>query len=304
MGFVLNETPGQTISQATRDRVLVEAKRLGYRPHSAARALASGRSYIILLLLPDWPVEFSMRAHLDEAALVLDQAGYSLVTMTPHPGGQAVPLWESLAPDVVLALTSIPDEQYAAIRGAGVTTLIPGRDELSFGEELRFADGPRLQIQHLVERGSTRIGFAGTADARLADLTDERLRLAESTHCELTGRPLAAVARVDEENAAATVAAWVDDGIDGIAAYNDNVAALVVGAAVRQGLELPTRLAVVGHDDSPLAGLIVPSLSSIRIDSAGLGRFLAELALYRAAGAPKPVAGPSPSATLVRRETS
>ena len=44
VGFVLNDTPGQTIPPATRERVLTEAARLGYRPHSAARALASGRS--------------------------------------------------------------------------------------------------------------------------------------------------------------------------------------------------------------------------------------------------------------------
>ena len=77
-----------------------EAKRLGYRANTAARALASGRTRIILLVLPDWPLDYSMRSHLAEASLVLDQAGYSLVTMTPHPGGQAQPLWETLRPDV------------------------------------------------------------------------------------------------------------------------------------------------------------------------------------------------------------
>lgn len=304
VGFVLNDTPGQTISEATRERVLAEAKRLGYRPHTAARALASGRSHIVLLLLPDWPVEHSMRAHIDEAALVLDRAGYSLVTMTPHPGGQAVPLWESLAPDVVLALAPIPDEQYEEIRATGAVTLIPGRDELGMGEELQFAEGPRLQIEHLVARGSSRIAFAGTTDVRLAGLADQRFQLAERTHQAILGRPLATTADVDAENAAAVVASWIAAGIDGVAAYNDDIAALVVGAAVRRGVEVPERIAVVGHDDTPLAALIVPSLSSIRVDSAGLGRFLAELTLSRAAGAALPTAGPSASAALVRRETS
>ena len=98
VGFVLNDTPGQTIPEATRERVLAEAKRLGYRANTAARALASGRSRIILLVLPDWPLDYSMRTHLDEASLALDEAGYSLVTTTPHPGGQAQPLWETLRP--------------------------------------------------------------------------------------------------------------------------------------------------------------------------------------------------------------
>lgn len=42
VGYVLNDTPGQTISQATRERVLESARRLGYRPRAAAQALASG----------------------------------------------------------------------------------------------------------------------------------------------------------------------------------------------------------------------------------------------------------------------
>jgi len=30
VGFVLNDTPGQSISEATRERVIAEARRLGY----------------------------------------------------------------------------------------------------------------------------------------------------------------------------------------------------------------------------------------------------------------------------------
>ena len=71
VSFVLNNTPGQTIPAATRERVITEAKRLGYRPHMAARTLRSGQSRIVLLILPDWPMDYSMRTHLDEASLVL-----------------------------------------------------------------------------------------------------------------------------------------------------------------------------------------------------------------------------------------
>ncbi|QNO38776.1 LacI family DNA-binding transcriptional regulator [Protaetiibacter sp. SSC-01] len=304
VGFVLNDTPGQTISEATRERVLAEAKRLGYRPHTAARALASGRSHIVLALLPDWPMEYSMRTHLDEAALVLDRAGYSLVTMTPHPGGQAVPLWESLAPDVVFALAPIPDEQYDAIRATGAATIIPGRDEAVVADELHFADGPRLQVAHLLERGRRRIAFAGTTDARLASLVAERRALADATHRELAGEPLAASADLDETDAAARVAEWVAAGVDGVVAYNDDVAALVLGAALRQGIAVPEELAIVGHDDSPIARLLVPALSSVRVDTAGLGRFLADLALSRVSGAEPPGVGPEATSEVVRRETS
>lgn len=303
VGFVLNDTPGQSISEATRERVMAEAKRLGYRPHTAARALASGRSHIVLLLLPDWPRQHSMQTHLDEAELVLDRAGYSLVTTMPHPGGRAAPLWESLDPDVVVALAPISDEQFAQISARRARTIIAGRDTLA-GVDLHFADGPRLQLEHLVEGGRRRIAFAGTSDPRLAGLTSERRALADRTHRTLTGEPLAASAEVDASTVREVVAGWLAEGIDGVAAYNDEVAALVLGAALRRGAAVPGDLAIVGHDDAPVASLLVPALSSVRVDTAELGRFLAELALSRATDSPPPAEGPVAQATLVRRETS
>ena len=305
VGFALNNTPGQSISAATTNRVLAEAKRLGYRPHTAARALASGRSRIVLLVLPEWPLDHSMRVHLDEASLMLDRAGYSLVTMTPHPDGHAAPLWETLAPDVVFAFSALPDEQFDAIVATGAKTLVPGRGAAGEIERgLSFADGPRLQVQRLVERGCRRIVFAGTSDSRLAGLVAQRLALTEATMLDLTGGQLEGRADLNAVNATTVLAGWLADGVDGIVAYNDDIAALVISTAVRSGVRVPEDIALIGHDDTPLASLTVPSLTTIRVDVAGLGRFLAELALSEVNGTARPGATVDVRAVLVPRESA
>ena len=307
VGFVLNDTPGQTIPDATRQRVFAEAKRLGYRPHGAARALASGHSRIILLVLPDWPLDYSMRAHLDEAALALDRAGYALVTMTPHPGGQAQPLWETLRPDVVMGMTPLAPEQVAEIRASGVEhVIVPGQSDepVESAGQLGFADGPKLQVEHLVLRGRTRIAFAGPADPRLSDLVADRRGLAHATALLYPDVSWLGERLIDDLSASAAIEEWLSQDVDGIVAYNDDVAALVVGTALRAGIDVPEALAVVGHDDTPLARLFVPALSTVRIDTAGLGRYLAELALSVATGAPEPSAGPETAAHLIQRETT
>jgi DNA-binding LacI/PurR family transcriptional regulator len=97
---------------------------------------------------------------------------------------------------------------------------------------------------------------------------------------------------------------WVDDGVDGVVGYNDDIAALVLGAALREAIAVPETLSIVGHDDTPLAQLMVPALSSVRIDAAGLGRFLAELALAAAGAAPAPTSAPAALARTVVRETT
>lgn len=302
VGFVLNDTPGQTISPATRQRVLDEATRLGYRPHLGARALASGQSRIILLVLPDWPIDYAMREHIDEASSALDQAGYSLVTMTPHSSGRARPLWETLQPDLVMGLVPFSAEQAAVIAGAGSRVVSPDLVAPEIGADLEYALGPQVQVEHLAARGHRRIAFATTTDPRLASLATDREALARSTAARL-GVELS-VEAVDESNVADHVAAWTAAGVTAVAGYNDDIASLVLGAALRAGVEVPGRLAVIGHDDTPLARRLVPSLSSIHVDAAGLGRYFAELALHSVEGRAAPVATPTTKATLVVRESS
>ena len=49
VSFVMNDTPGQTISPETRTKVRRAAAELGYTAHPIARALREGASRIIVL---------------------------------------------------------------------------------------------------------------------------------------------------------------------------------------------------------------------------------------------------------------
>lgn len=44
-------TPGASVSAATRDKVMAAASELGYRPNALARAMISGRSRLIAILV-------------------------------------------------------------------------------------------------------------------------------------------------------------------------------------------------------------------------------------------------------------
>ncbi len=303
VGFVLNNTPGQTIPAATRERVMTEAQRLGYRPHSAARALASGRTRIVLLVVPDWPLDYSMRTNLDEASLALDRAGYSLVTMTSHSDGQAQPLWRTLDPDVVMGMTPFTPEQLEDIRASGVEHVVQGEAPTP-ARSPAFAQGPRLQVEHLVDRGRKRLAFAGTRDSRLSNLVQERRELTRATVLDRLGDELLVDDDIDETSASDFVASLTAKHVDGVVAYNDDIAAMVVGAALRAGISIPDRLAVVGHDDTPLARLFVPALSSVHVDTAGLGRYLAELALSVINNEPAPRPASESDTRVIVRETT
>ena len=53
VSYVLNNRAHQSIPERTRRRVLTAAEKLGYAPSAAARALATGRSNLVLGLVSD-----------------------------------------------------------------------------------------------------------------------------------------------------------------------------------------------------------------------------------------------------------
>lgn len=303
VGFVLNNTPGQTISEATRQRVLAEAERLGYRPHAAARALARGSSRLVLLVLPDWPLDFSLRRYVEEASAVLDRAGYSLVTWTQHVDGRARPLWETLDPDVVVPAGQLPVEGLATLRTAGVRLLFEreGAETLDVPD---FTRGPALQVDHLAELGHRRLGYAIPDDPRLEGLAGERLEIVAERARELGVEVVPHRLAANGSGADSAVRVWRAARVTAVAGYNDDAAAEVLGAALRSGLRVPDQLAVLGYDDSPLARLLIPAMSSIHVDTAVIGRYVAEAALWTAGATDTPPAPTPPHTAVVRRATT
>jgi DNA-binding LacI/PurR family transcriptional regulator len=305
VGFVLNNTPGQSISEATRQRVLAEAARRGYRPNSAAQALASGHSRIVLFVLPDWPADFGMHQYLDEAAHVLGKAGYSLIMYTRYPSDRARPLWETLDPEVVVGMFPFGEEEIAAMRASGVTRVYPGPGQPPPDEQPLVVAGTILQVEHLAGLGHRRLAFAAPADQRLAMIAEPRLQAARRAAAGL-GVELLDVRELEHRDSSARDAAlaWHAAGVTAVVAYNDEIAALSVGGALRAGLSVPGDLAVIGHDDSPVSAAFVPALSSVRVDYAGMGRYVAWQAVHLADGRPLPNISPDVTATVIARESA
>lgn len=297
VGFVLNETAGQSISSAVSERVRAEATRLGYRPHSHARALARGRSGFILLRLPDWPVEQALRSIIDEASVALDQEGYSLITESRRLNSTARPLWESLDPDVVMSVEPLSPAEERRLREAGIT-VVPAAAH--YAEEVAAV---AMQIEHLVSRGRVHLAYASTAVPGFASMNELRLGRAREA-CSDLGLTLRDDV-ISADTGTEVVARWLRLGVTGVACFNDETAARVIGAATRLGAAVPADLAIIGHDDIPLAELIVPSLTTVRFDASGLGRYLASRALAATTGRPDPTNDPPPMlAEVVQREST
>jgi DNA-binding LacI/PurR family transcriptional regulator len=302
VSYVLNGTEGTSISDATRRRVLETAARLGYAPSAAARTLRSGRSDLVLCVLPDWPVGPVVETILDHLADDLAERGLSVLVHHVRGDRPLSELWRAVTPRTVVGLTDFAPDEALAMRQAGIQVVETGIDDPD-AEDPQPRIG-RMQVDRLVAGGRTRIGYATTDDPRIAEFADRRLAGVRAA-CAQHGLADPVVIPVGVTLAAGTaaVAAWREAGITGVAAYNDEVAFAVLAGARAHGLTVPHDLAVIGVDDVPLAALAAPPLTTVTQSIEREASYLAACVLAALDGE-EPPPRPHDPPSLVERDSA
>jgi DNA-binding LacI/PurR family transcriptional regulator len=282
VSYVLNDTPHQKIPEKTRLRVLKAAADLGYTPSAAARVLRSGRSEVILLLLPDWPIGPAVGQLLETMSTTLADAGLTLVVHPRARAGRSVTeIWKAITPAAVVAFDEFDEQDAATMHAAGVQLVVAllGRSPRR-GFELEFPQQRigRLQVEHLAATGHRNIGFAWDPDPRLDTFARARLSGARQACAELgLHDPDVRTVQLNAVSAAEAVAGWrsATPAVTGICAYNDETALAVLAGLRRLSLSAPHDLAVVGVDDIPAAALADPPLTTVVADQRPMAEHIA-----------------------------
>ena len=301
VSYVLNDTPRQTISAGTRTRVIEAAARLGYAPSAAARTLRTGRSDVVLCLLPDWPIGPEVGTLLGNLSTALARQGLTFVV---HPGTGAdrpiAELWKAITPAAVMAFTEFSDAEMAAMRSAGVALVValfrgrPPGHELAVPQELVG----RRQAEHLARAGHTRLGYAYPDDHRVRFFAEPRLAgVRAAAAARRLPPPVTVTVPLEAAPAAEAVRRWRAAGVTGVCAYNDEVALAVLAGVRREGLSAPADLAVVGVDDIPSARLAAPALTTVTTDQVAVAGHLAATVVAAVHGRTGPEL---PAADIVR----
>ncbi|MFE7837793.1 LacI family DNA-binding transcriptional regulator [Streptomyces sp. NPDC057474] len=309
---MLNGRDEHGLSAETRRRVLETAKRLGYVPSGAGRALRKGRSKVVLCVIPDLPVAEAMEQFKLALVRSLGEAGYTCVYL--HHAGTATPLaelWQHVQPAVVVAFGSLPPDDAQSLHRAEIPLLdglfTPDGSRLT---GLNQEDIGRMQIQHLAARGHRHIGYAALDDPRERPFCLPRLQGATRA-CNDLGLPPPRVVsmRYSRAGARAAVAEWTQGAtpVTAVAAFNDLLALAVLANCPSQHIAVPADLALIGVDDLPLASLAVPALTTIGMDlTAAAGNVTTSiLSMVGAAAPPTPRRpGSGDILALIQRETT
>lgn len=279
-------------SEETRARVLRLAKEMNYGPNLAARALVSGQTYSIGLVIPDLVHPFFAQIA-KSIASVLHARGYSLIVASSEENTErekraveqlvarsvdALLIASTQASAEILRWVEEQETPYVLVdrKFDGLDANFVGVDDVRVGT---------LGTEHLIEMGCERIAHIGRGRLSSALGRREGYEQTLARH----GLPLYQEYLVLEEHvdkpahgvghSTTRQLLGLNPRPDAIFCYNDPVAMGALVACLEAGLRIPEDIAIVGCGNSHYDDFLRVPLTSIDQKSDEIGLKAGELAL-------------------------
>jgi LacI family transcriptional regulator len=257
--------PGR-ISKKTEERIRAAADRLDFQFNPMARALPTGRSHTIGLMVADItnPVIFGIVRGAEHTAAA---AGYTLVIAESQESGEAeAEAVSRLLPSVdglILATTRLADERITRLSERKPVILINRQVDGVVGVLPEVEAGVVDLVAHLADLGHTSIAYLSGPETSwisrrrweaLLDAAEQRgIAVVEIGPLRPTiegGRD--ALRRVQAARTTAVIS------------FNDLMAIGLIQAASAAGIRIPEEISIAGFDDIFGSELIVPALTTVR----------------------------------------
>ena len=285
-----------------RLRVQQAADELGYRMNLAARSLSNIRSKTIGVLVADLRnpllvdvVERAGQVFEDEglSTLLISAVIPSRSTSGPRIDGRAIGALKDLRVEAMLVVGSVPDRKALAevLGDMPVVVAAAGAEGLR-ADVVRNDDrlGMRLVVDYLVAAGHTAVAHLGGLGGVVAEDRVAGYRAAMAQH-GLESEIMVAESDFTEDAGYRGAARLLRSGrpVAAIAAVNDLAAVGAMSAVADAGLRVPGDVAVTGYDDTFVAAIRQVSLTSVNPDSPGIGVQAAQCVLRRIEDPSRPV---------------
>lgn len=297
--------PGQ-VSARTAERVRSAAEALGYRTGAVGAPPGSATTGIVLLVTADAgnPFVFELVHGAEDAAY---EAGLAIAVSDSHESGpRERELVERALPGVdavVLASSRLPDSAIRVIAKQKPTVVLNRavRDVASVATD--YAPAARATLAHLRGFGHEAADYLAGPAASWADGARWRALLEASRAAGVTVRRTGPAAPTVEGGLgfAGNLPGRLPTAV---VTFNDQMAVGVLRGLTAAGLRVPADVSVAGFDDTVLAGLVLPNLTTVATPLRTIGHTAVTTVLSLLGGAtapPRPTAMP---ARLVVREST
>ncbi|MFE4963564.1 LacI family DNA-binding transcriptional regulator [Streptomyces sp. NPDC056660] len=292
VSFVFNGRAEGNLSPATQERIRQAAAQLGYRPDPVARGLRRRRTAVIGLVT-DEIASSPFAGRLLRGAMETAWDSDHLVLTVDSGGDPAkedaavAELLDRRVDGIIYAAMSlrrvrVPEGLHRT--HSVLANCLPEDGSLPAVVPAERAGG-RTAARLLLGAGHRRLAVIGGLD----DIASvERTRgFRDALRAEGVTVPAEWIVRGGGEISAGYAGALrLLDGVEpgrrptGVLCYNDRVAAGVLHAATRLGIDVPADLSVVGYDDQEhMAAFLTPPLTSVALPHRAMGEAAARLLL-------------------------
>ncbi len=261
---VINNHPN--VSDKVRKRVQKEIKNTGFRPHAAARALVSQRSWTVGLVLPRSVNSFFTDPYYPRLIQGIAQGcnqlkytlGLYLITDSEDEEEIFPRLSRSGSLDGILFQSDqIGDQLIDRLAQSGIPLVIIGRpfhnDNISY-IDIDNISAAIMAVNHLVSLGYQRIGtITGPLNTTVGIDRKNGYRQALQEHGFSVDEDLVVEGDFTEDKGYAGMLKILPAQPDAVFVASDQMAIGAIRALREKGLRVPEDVAIIGFDDLPLS---------------------------------------------------
>ncbi|MFE9931339.1 LacI family DNA-binding transcriptional regulator [Streptomyces sp. NPDC005533] len=316
VSYVINNGP-RPVAPATRERVLAAIKDLGYRPDRVAQAMASRRTDLIGMIVPDARQPFfAEMAHAVEQAAA-ERGKMVLVGNSDYRTEREVHYLRAFlgmrVSGLILVSQGMSEQAASEIEAWDARVVLLHERPEAIDDVAVVTDdigGAQLATRHLLEHGHEYVACIGGVENTpsvgdpVADHVEGWRRAMQESGRSIEGQLIEApYNRYDAYTVALEVLARPDRPT-AIFCATDDQAIGVLRAARELRIDVPGELAVAGFDDVKEAALTDPPLTTIASDRPAMARAAVDLVLddgLRVAGSRRERLKQFPSALVIRR---
>ena len=271
-------TQPESVAPDTRRRVLTAAEELRYTPNPVARSLARRRTGNLGIVVPDIVNSFSavvIKAVQQEAR----RAEYALFVAASDELAADEERWaRALAPQVDGLLLVSPQAPDAVLRELAEAVPVVVTNRLLDGIPAVLTESAPATghaVEHLYALGHRDLVYLAGPDGYSNSRRVTGLRAA----CDRLGLEAQILGPFPSRFSSGVRAAdlVLAAGATAVIAFNDDIAAGLLNRFADRGVRVPGDVSVVGHDDTALAEMVTPRLTTVRIPAATTGVTAAQL---------------------------
>jgi LacI family transcriptional regulator len=281
------------ISEETSKRVLKRMEELNYQPNLAARALITGRTSTIGLVVPDLLHPFFAQIAKAISAGIRGQ-GYSLIITSseedPELERQEIEQLLARRVDViVIASAQWTVESFRRIEERKIPYILIDRCFVGLAANFVGVDDEAVGMiatNHLIDQGCRKIAHirGPETSTALGRVEGYRRALAARQMAPLPHHIISIGTSGDDRGGPGGYEATkkllaTKPRPDGIFCFNDPIALGVMRAILDAGLRIPEDIAVVGCGNVLYSDFLRVPLTSVDQDSSAIGKIAAEMAL-------------------------